>query len=232
MVVGRGVEHAVQVVGRHLAQHAPDQEALHVGQRVGDISGVAIPRSSMIEQVHDQRVGGVAPHSRSRARAEASRGSGSAAGCRIRSRWRDRRASSAISASIGLLGFGELFEPFLLGPVDLGLLDPVVSADDQVEPDEQLEVRAEPVLHGEPHVPVDVLAPGGQPHEQVVAEQVGLAQLEPGVVEGLEDPVHVVAALCGDLDDRQARPDRLLDAGDVLVVVGSSTLVSTVRKNW
>ena len=119
----------------------------------------------------------------------------------------------------GLLGLRELLEAFLLGPVDVALLDPVVSADDQVEPDEQLEVGAEPVLHREPHVPVDVLAPAGQPHEQVVAEQVGLAQLKPGVVQRLEDPVHVVAALGGDLDDRQSRPDRLLDAGDVLVVV-------------
>ena len=161
----------------------------------------------------------VAPQSRSRVRAEASRGSGSAAGCRIRSRWRDRRASSATSASMASSVCGELFEAFLLGPVDVVLLDPVVSADDQVEPDEQFKVRAEPVLHRQPHVPVDILAPAGQPHEQVVAEEVGLAQLEPGVVQGLEDPVHVVAALGGDLDDRQSRPDRLLDAGDVLVVI-------------
>ena len=119
----------------------------------------------------------------------------------------------------GLLGRGKLFEAFLLGPVDVALLNPVVSADHQIEPHEQLQIRAEPVLHRQPHVPVDVLAPGGQPHEQVVAQQVGLAQLKAGVVQGLEDPVHVVAALGGDLDNRQSRPDRLLDTGDVLVIV-------------
>jgi hypothetical protein len=115
---------------------------------------------------------------------------------------------------------GSLSRRSCWAPVDVTLLDPVIPADDQVEPDKQLKVGAEPVLHRQPHVPVDILAPAGQPHEQVVAEQVGLAQLQPGVVQGLEDPVHVVAALGGDFDDRQPRPDRLLDAGDVLVVIG------------
>jgi hypothetical protein len=42
-----------------------------------------------------------------------------------------------------------------------------------------------------------VLTAGVQLHEQVVAQQVGLTELQAGVVEGLEDAVHVVAALGG-----------------------------------
>src|SRR5947209_8146045 len=48
---------------------------------------------------------------------------------------------------------------------------------------------------------------------------VVLAELEPGVVEGFEDAVDVVAALGSYLDNRQTRPDCLLDPGNVLVIV-------------
>ncbi len=79
-----------------------------------------------------------------------------------------------------------------------------MSAYDQVEPDQQFEVlRAEALLHGQPQLTVDPLTPLGQQHEDVVTQQVALAEADTGVVDRLEDAVHVVARFGGDLHDRQ-----------------------------
>lgn len=133
----------------------------------------------------------------------------------------------------GVLVAGQRLEPLLLLPVDLALLGLVVAAHHQVQPDEEFEVPgAEALLHGQPQLLVDPLAPLGQEHEHVVAQQVALAEPDTRVVDRLEDPVDVVAGLRGDLHDRQQvledRPDRL----DPPVVAGASRpSASAPRKN-
>ena len=59
----------------------------------------------------------------------------------------------------------------------------------------------------------------GQPHEQVIAQQVTLGEPQAGVVQGLEDPVRIVAVLSSHRDQGQARDDRIFDALDVGQVV-------------
>lgn len=96
------------------------------------------------------------------------------------------------------------FQALLLVAVDLALFGPAVAGHYQVEPDQEFEVgRAEQFLHGQPAVAVDRLAAGRQTHEEVIAQQVALAESDTGVVDRLEDPVDVVALVRGDLDDRQ-----------------------------
>ena len=66
---------------------------------------------------------------------------------------------------------------------------------------------------------VDGIGVRGQPHEQVVAQQVALGEAQPGVVQRLEDSVGVVAGLSGHADQREARDDGVLDPLDVELVV-------------
>ncbi len=111
-------------------------------------------------------------------------------------------------------------ELLLLHPVDVRALDTFIAADDEVQPGEQLHaVAAEGVVHGPPVRVVHLLAAGRQQHEDVVAQQVGLAEPHAGVVQRLEDAVDVVAPVRRDLDELQTRRQRLLEEGDVLRVV-------------
>lgn len=60
----------------------------------------------------------------------------------------------------------DLFEAVVLGPVHVGLLGPFATADDEVEPHKELQVRAaEPLPHGQPKVLIGVLTSRRQPHE-------------------------------------------------------------------
>lgn len=110
-----------------------------------------------------------------------------------------------------------MLEALLLGRVQVLAPHPVVPVQDQLQPHELFQLFvAETVLQGKPVGLVDVLTPGMQLHEQVIAQQVGLAELEAGVVEGLEDAVHVVAAFGGHRHQREPGCDGLLDAEHIL----------------
>lgn len=76
-----------------------------------------------------------------------------------------------------------------------------------------------PYSWGQPDVPIDLLAPGRQQHEEVVTQQVGLGELEAGVVQRLEDPVDVVTHLRSDLHQPKSPTHYLFNPGDVVGVV-------------
>ncbi|WP_240796558.1 hypothetical protein [Streptomyces sp. RFCAC02] len=89
-----------------------------------------------------------------------------------------------------------------------------MSTHHQVEPYQQVEIlRPESLLHRQPQLPVHTLAPRGQEHEHVVPQEITLAEPDSRVVDGLEDPVHVVTGLRGDLDDREQILEDGLDSG-------------------
>lgn len=96
-----------------------------------------------------------------------------------------------------------------------------MAAYDQVQPDEEFEVlRAEALLHGQPQLLVDPLTPLGQKHENVIAQQVALAEPDTRVVDRLEDPVDVVPGLGGDLHDREQVLENGFDGPDPPLVAG------------
>lgn len=110
-------------------------------------------------------------------------------------------------------------QPRLLPGVGVGLLDTGVSLH-EVQPEEQLQfTTAELVLQRKPPGLVDSITSAGEPHEQVVAQQISLRELQARIVQRLEDPVSIVAVLGRDGHQRQPRDDRVLNVFDVQRIV-------------
>lgn len=167
----RGVEDTVEVVGRDLADHPSHQEALHIGERLRDVSGSRHLPVGQVQQVHDKRIrslGTPGPQPLQRGT--------------HREIWFAGRMKEPLQMPSSPGQFDDLtldrclvllrngLQALLLSPVDLRLLDPFIAADDEVQPDEQLQFGgAKALLHRQPDVPVDVLTAYRQAHEQVVA---------------------------------------------------------------
>ena len=160
----------------------------------------------------------VVPQALSRSSRRRTPGRPPSSGCRIVAQQSTETAEAAY-LGLDLLLRAQPVQPGLLAGVDVGLLDPGVAAAPGRARRAAPAPRRQLLLQRQPQRLVDGLAPGRQPHEEVVAQQVGLGEPEPGVVERLEDPVHVVALLSGDRDQRQPRDDGVLDPLDVQRVV-------------
>lgn len=113
------------------------------------------------------------------------------------------RASGQLGDLRGERGlvFGERLQVALFGTVEVRLPGALVAVEHKVQIDQQLKVFAERPLHRQPVGLVDLRAARGQVHEEVVADQVRLAETDAGVVERLEDAVDVVGCVRGHLDD-------------------------------
>ncbi|WP_243761119.1 hypothetical protein [Streptomyces sp. YIM 98790] len=113
-------------------------------------------------------------------------------------------------------------EALLLSGVQILPAHPVVPVEHQLQPHELFQlVVAQAVLQRKPVGLVHVLAAGGQLHEQVVAQEIGLAQLEAGVVQRLEVPRSVMGvaeranASAWTLAPGEGRPPRPVAQGGV-----------------
>lgn len=102
-----------------------------------------------------------------------------------------------------LLAPRHVLQPVLVAPEDIVNRD-VGTAPLQVDSGEPFEVvEADEPLHRPPDLVVHLRRPGWQEHEDQVAQQVGLGEVDAGRVQRLEDAVRVVALARGDVDDCQ-----------------------------
>jgi hypothetical protein len=214
---GHRLKDPVEVVRRHPAHHPAHQEALDVRHRAGRVRGVKLPAPAPVEQQQKRGIGDLGLPGVQPVQMGADRFVRLFLGVEQPT---EEGASPVQLLDVRLdLRLADLtpLEALLLSRVEVLAADPVVPVEHQLKPHELFQlVVAQTVLQRKPVGLVDVLTAGGQPHEQVVAQQVGLAQLEAGVVEGLEDAVHVVCALGCHRHQREPGGDGLLDAEHVL----------------
>lgn len=214
---GNGLEDPVEVVGRHPADHPAHQEALDVRHRTGRVRGVEVPPLAPVEQQHQRGIGDLGLPGVQAVQLGADRCFRLLLGVQQTA---EESGAAVQLPDVGLdvlLGRLAALEALLLSRVEVLAAHPVVAVEDQLQPHELFQLFvAQTGLQRQPVRLVDMLTAGGQLHEQVVAQQVRLAELEPGVVQGLEDAVHVVPALGGHRHQRQPGGDGLLDAEHVL----------------
>nr|WP_228566997.1 hypothetical protein [Nocardia sp. SYP-A9097] len=108
--------------------------------------------------------------------------------------------------------FAVAHESALLGGVHVLPSNSHPAVEHQLQPHQLFQLLiGQTALQRQPVGLIHLLATLGQAHEQVIAHQVGLRQLQPGVVERLEDSMNVVIPLGHYLNQGQPRSDRLLD---------------------
>lgn len=101
-----------------------------------------------------------------------------------------------------VLAAWHVLQPVLVAPEDIvdGHVDP---APLQVNAGQAFQVlEADKPLHRLPDLVVDLLRPCGEEHEDQVAQQVGLGEVDASRIERLEDAVCVVSRRGGDVDNR------------------------------
>ena len=106
-----------------------------------------------------------------------------------------------------LLAAAQGFHAVLVAPEDV--VDRHIHATAlQVDAGEPFQVlEADQPFHRPPDPVVDPSRPGWEEHEDQVAQQVRLSEVDAGRVERLEDPVRVVSRPGRDIDNRQALDD-------------------------
>ena len=106
-----------------------------------------------------------------------------------------------------LLAAAHRFQAVLVAPEDI-VDRHIHAAALQIDAGEPFQVvKADQPFHRPPDLVVDLPRPRREKHEDQVAQQVGLGEVDAGRVQRLEDPVRVISLPGRDVDNRQALDD-------------------------